>query len=284
MKIFYPMTQLIKIIYRFILPLERSREYNYAIKILPIIIIIGLALMFCKSKIEGSTFSNFDEILYLGKVTSIIWLVFLPFMDYWKWAFKNSLRETIYAFPFAIFILLLFTYLIGPIAALFSEPWSNILLNSNMWFFTHTIFTLSVLFWSDNLIKKFIENEKPKSFHQIEMITIVIEQYVKDVNKKDEVEKLTEELKVFQRQCNEADSTIIRYEVTLRYADKAILVSMIFTFILYIVLRIFFKIQGTEITLYDSFFEGALIFSLIISTVIYFLIVRKYGTSTVYTK
>ena len=258
---------------------ERIKEYNYALIILPIIIIWCIFLLLLKSEWEIKGFQN---ILYLTKVISITWLVMLPMKDYWNWAMQTQLLKSYYVIPFVLLMAISVIYLIGPLFALNVKWWSTYFLDNNRFFFGHTIITLSILFWSDILIKDHIVKEKETHIQE----KVTIEQTISALNTNESNATLvtTHKLKLdyYVKKIDDCLLTTHRYEMTLRYADKAILFSLILTFCLYLVLDGVFNIHETEKDLYESYFEGAQIFSLIISTVIYFLIVKKYGHKTVY--
>jgi len=257
---------------------EKIKEFDYALIILPCIIIWGLLLLLLKSewKING-----FQNMLYLAKVISIIWLVLLPMKDYWKWASETALKNPTYLFPFAIMMFISIVYVLGPFVALNNQWWSNYFLDDNRFFFGHTIFTLAILFWSDYLIKDYVEKENPSYSEEIEKLekTLVL---LENNNDQTVIEFHHKRLLSIKIQKDDCELNLLRYEVTIRYADKAILFSLAFTYCLYWLLFPVFNILQNEKALYESFFEGAQIFSLIISTAIYFLIVKKYGHKTVH--
>lgn len=250
--------------------------------ILGVVIIIGCVLLW----LRWGTWSlaGFDKMSYLAKIVSMLWLVGLPFVDYYKWEFKSDLKETRYAITFGAMMLITFSYLAVPFLSLSIPSWNEYLLLDNRVFFAHTIFALLILYTSDRLIVRHL-GERHVTYQQ----TLIKRKKTRkalrlstDRNAVESIESIEKEILVIKGQSAQVDLTLQRYKITIRYADKAILFSMVITYALYLFLPFAFVIPPNEKLLYASFFEGAQTFSLVISSVIYFLIVRKYGSKTIY--
>lgn len=267
------------------------KKFNWKIVssliILVIVFTVGYILLLVKENVTSLDFEGIQRIIYLSKVVSILWLVSLPIFDYFLWAKNASLIKSLYAIPMIYLILVTGAYLFGAILSVKYEDICDFFLNRNEYFFIHTLATLFALAYADFLIIKYIEQDLLKvSPPKIELVQKTIDQLRKtsEKNKVDD-QVLESHLREYYSLLSKNfvnNALLRRYKATFKYADLSIFLSVLVTFFLYLSLSSVFKITGAQRQLYEIFFEGAHIFSLIISTFIYFIIVAQYGSKPIH--
>ena len=259
----------------------KNKELTLAIAITLGTVAVGLFILFLKSRAKKD-FTGLEQISYLTKVVSILWLVLIPIVDYWKWLVETPVKKARYVFPFILLMIITISYIALPFFTISNDAFCRYFLTDNYYFFSHTIFSLCILALADYFIIEHLKTgclsrqqeiiELQKSIRDLEESKLMTMSY----KEKEKLKKLEEE------ECHEK-IRLERYQVTFRYADKVILIPLGITFCLYLTLASVFGIDGLERPKYDIFFEGAHVFSLIISSVIYFIIVMNYGSQAIYT-